>query len=320
MEPLVSIIIPAYNVEKYIDKCIQSVLTQTYKNVEIILVNDGSKDASGAIIQRFARNNSNIVFLDKQNEGVANARNDGIKAANGDYLLFVDADDYIDATYVEDMTKAAIKENSELVISGYTLVHSDERKIKEIIPDEYVQNEKEEWAYRISSTWARLYSRSFWEQHELAFLQEKNARAEDVPIAMYANAMAKNICMIPNAGYYYRQHEESAMHKEGGYFRFPYEAFKSTFESIMEKTCENSIEFFLIGTLKLFAHFEFVIYRSADKKERDVFRKYVSSLLNRKEGAAYKAWKRRRFFVKLPLSHKVLMEFLVIKYRRCKKW
>lgn len=319
MKPLVSIIIPVYNSEKYIARCICSVLDQSYDRLQIIVVNDGSKDYSGDIIAGYAETNENILFIDKQNEGVANARNDALKKAEGDYLLFVDADDYLGTGYVKELVECAIREKSELVISGYTLVRSDESMIKEIIPDIYERNVKEEWAYRICSTWGRLYSSSFWKEHKLSFIQEEGARAEDVPITMYANAMAQNICMIPNTEYYYRQHEESAMHKDNGYFRFPYEAFRLAYDSVLEADITNSMEFFLIGTLKLFAQFEFGIYRHADKVERTAFRKYVHELLGRTNGDALRAWRKRLCSIEFPVLYKFVIEAFALKYKGCMK-
>lgn len=319
MKPLVSIIIPVYNGEKYIAKCIRSVLAQSYDRLQIIVVNDGSRDSSADIIMRYAGENENIIFIDKENEGVANARNDAVRQASGDYLLFIDADDYIGSGYVEELVECAVKHNSELVISGYTLVHSDERMLKAIIPDIYERNVKEEWAYRICSTWGRLYSSSFWKKHQLTFIQEEGARAEDVPITMFTNAMARNISVIPNTGYYYRQHEESAMHKNGGYFRFPYEAFRLAYDSVLEADITNSMEFFLIGTLKLFAQFEFGIYRHADKVERAAFREYVHELLGRTHGEALRAWRKRLCSIEFPLLYKFVIEAFVLKYKGCMK-
>lgn len=313
MKPLVSIIIPVYNGEKYIDKCMRSVLNQSYDRVQIIVVNDGSTDSSRDIILGYVEASKNITFIDKENQGVANARNDALKKAEGDYLLFVDADDYIGTDYVEALVECALCEKSELVISGYTMVRSDERMIKEIVPDSYKRNENEEWAYRICSTWGRLYSSSFWKKNNLSFRQEEGARAEDVPVTMYANAMAKNICIIPNTAYYYRQHEESAMHKDGGYFRFPYTAFREVFEQVLSSDIPNSKDFFLIGTLKLFTQFEFIIYRKANLNERKKIRSYICELL---EGTgAFSMWKKMRRTLDFPVSYKLIIDAFVIKYR-----
>ena len=101
----VSIIIPVYNSEKYISKCLDSVLNQTYKNIEILVINDGSKDNSIDILREYEKKDDRIVVIDKENEGVAKTRNQGIKKATGDYIMFIDNDDFIDEDYVETYLK-----------------------------------------------------------------------------------------------------------------------------------------------------------------------------------------------------------------------
>ena len=95
MKDLISVIIPVYNVEKYLEKCIKSVINQTYKNLEIILVNDGSTDSSGEICNKFLKLDSRIILLNKVNEGLSAARNFGIQNSNGEYISFIDSDDFI---------------------------------------------------------------------------------------------------------------------------------------------------------------------------------------------------------------------------------
>lgn len=99
----VSIVVPVYNVEKYINRCIESIINQTYKNIEIILVDDGSTDSSGEICDKYSEKDSRIKVIHKQNGGLSDARNSGIDIATGDYLLFVDSDDYIDINLIKNM-------------------------------------------------------------------------------------------------------------------------------------------------------------------------------------------------------------------------
>lgn len=101
MEKLVSIIVPIYNVEKYLRQCLDSILRQTFRPLEIILVNDGSTDGSDTICQEYAKIDERIVYLKKENGGVSDARNVGLDAVNSDYVLFIDSDDWIEPTYVE---------------------------------------------------------------------------------------------------------------------------------------------------------------------------------------------------------------------------
>lgn len=115
--PLISIIIPVYNVSKYLRKCIESVICQSYKNIEIILVDDGSKDDSGKICDEYAKNDSRIKVIHKENNGVSAARNTGIESSNGKYLCFVDGDDYVMKDYVEYLFKLLKKNDADISLT-----------------------------------------------------------------------------------------------------------------------------------------------------------------------------------------------------------
>lgn len=119
IKDMVSIIVPVYNVEKYIEKCLTSLASQTYDSLEFILVSDGSKDGSDVICKRFAVADKRFRYFRKENEGVSAARNYGISRARGEYYLFVDSDDYIDSDMVEKMTAVMKKENADIVQCFY---------------------------------------------------------------------------------------------------------------------------------------------------------------------------------------------------------
>jgi len=138
---MVSIIVPAYNVEKYIVKCILSILEQTYGNIEIIVVNDGSTDKTGQLIDDFAQKDKRVRIIHKKNEGVSAARNSGIKISTGDYLVFVDGDDYIAPDYVEYMLSLIENTGSEFCLSKLCFTKSGEKQaeseyIKKLTPEE----------------------------------------------------------------------------------------------------------------------------------------------------------------------------------------
>ena len=114
----VSVIIPVYNAEKYITECIESLLNQTLQQCEFIFVNDGSKDHSGAIIDEFKKKDSRIILINQENQGVSMARNNGLKAASGEYVGFVDADDYIENDMYETMYNHAKQDECDAVISN----------------------------------------------------------------------------------------------------------------------------------------------------------------------------------------------------------
>lgn len=123
-QPLISIIIPIYNAEKYLRSCIDSVLAQTYTNIEVILVNDGSKDTSGEICEKYRLLDTRIKVIQLENGGVSKARNTGIKASRGDFLCFIDSDDTIAPDYISDFTKT-LEEGVMIYVQGTRIIRKD---------------------------------------------------------------------------------------------------------------------------------------------------------------------------------------------------
>jgi len=126
MEPLLSIIVPIYNVEQYVDKCIQSILNQTYQNLEIILVDDGATDRSGSIADSYAAKDKRIKVFHKENGGLSDARNYGLDHVTGDYILFVDSDDFIENTMCERLFAVANSTNADIVSCNYYIYREDD--------------------------------------------------------------------------------------------------------------------------------------------------------------------------------------------------
>lgn len=118
-QPLISLIVPIYNVENYLRMCLDSIANQTYSNIEVLLVNDGSPDGSGTICQEFVARDSRFRYIEKGNGDLSDARNAGIARAKGKFLSFVDSDDWIEPTYVEDLYRAALLNDAEVVVSNY---------------------------------------------------------------------------------------------------------------------------------------------------------------------------------------------------------
>lgn len=125
-EELISIIIPVYNVQNYIETCLNSVINQTYKNLEIILVDDGSPDNSGKICDEYAKKDNRIKVIHKENGGVSESRNVGLELARGTYITFVDSDDWIEDDYIEVLLKTLLDKQADCVICGYNRVYENE--------------------------------------------------------------------------------------------------------------------------------------------------------------------------------------------------
>ena len=188
----VSIIIPVYNAKDTIVKCIKSIQIQTHKEIEIIAINDGSKDDSLGILKEMARKDKRIVVVDKENEGVAKTRNLGIKKATGDYIMFVDNDDFVEKDYVEKYLKEA--DDNDIVIGGYKRVDENNK----ILLKKKIKNT--EWSkYNIIVPWAKLYKRDFIVNNKLEFLNYKIG--EDVYFNIVAYSNTNKIKIIDNIDY-----------------------------------------------------------------------------------------------------------------------
>ena len=125
IEPLVSVIVPVYNVEKYLEKCVNSLLQQTYKNIEIILVNDGSTDESGKMCDNLAQEDDRIKVFHKKNGGLSDARNYGVERATGEYIGFVDSDDYIEEDMYEKLYKAIQRSQADMAECSMTRIYKN---------------------------------------------------------------------------------------------------------------------------------------------------------------------------------------------------
>lgn len=216
---LVSVIIPVYNVDKYLEKCIDSILNQTYKKIEIILVDDGSTDTSGHICDRYKEKNNNIIVIHKKNEGLGYARNSALKIASGKYVTFIDSDDYADSDLIMNLIKATMDDNVDTCIGGFKKINNKGKiefieKYQECI---YTNNniydslfarmlgslpEKHD-ALRMS-VWNVLYSMKIIKEHSLMFPSERDFISEDIIWDSEYYKYAHKVKIIESTAYNYR--------------------------------------------------------------------------------------------------------------------
>lgn len=202
MSPIISIIVPVYNGEKFINKCVESILAQTYKNIEIILINDGSKDRSLEILKRLEEKHQKITVYDQENCGVANTRNKGIKYATGDYIMFMDNDDFIDPDYIETFVNEIRENDYDIVIGGYKRVNTK----NQIMFNNHPLND--EWTkYTIIAPWAKLYKKEVIEKYHAQFLDY--GIAEDVYFVLNLYSRSLRIKTIRYEGYNWFYNDES---------------------------------------------------------------------------------------------------------------
>lgn len=209
--PKVSIIVPVYNVEKYIRKCLQSLVNQTLKDIEILVVNDGTKDNSMSIVDEFANKYpEKIVILQKENGGLSDARNYAIQYAKGEYIAFLDSDDYVETNMYEDMYNLAQKENSDLVECDFYWEYPNKKKEDRGI----VYNSKKEALEKIRVVaWNKLIKREILEQTGIKF--PVGYYYEDVEFTYKLLPYIKKISLLPKLCIHYVQREESISNSQG---------------------------------------------------------------------------------------------------------
>ena len=174
--PKVSVIVPIYNVEKYLEKCINSLLSQTLEDIQIILVNDGSKDNSGNIAKEYEQNNKDrVIYVEKENGGLSDARNYGLKYATGDFIAFLDSDDYIEKNAYEEMYNKAIEENADYVECDFIWEFPNKIRVDKQYP---YKNKKEMLSFVRVVAWNKLIKRQLITDNNLEF--QKGLRYEDV--------------------------------------------------------------------------------------------------------------------------------------------
>lgn len=213
-QKLVSIIIPVYNVKVYLSKCIDSVLKQTYKNIEVILIDDCSNDGSEEICDYYSKLDERIIVIHKKNEGVSRARNLGIDIAKGEYIAFIDSDDYIKDSMIEDIISEIEKNKCDMGICGYSILYEDgKEKISDKKEEKLILNSKETLKEIFSTNkingflWNKVFSKTLLDKIRL---KENLEICEDLHFVCNILKNELKICYIGKALYYYRNISSSA--------------------------------------------------------------------------------------------------------------
>lgn len=215
---LVSIIIPVYNVEKYLDRCIQSVFQQSYKKLEIILIDDGSPDSCPRLCDEYGNIDKRVRVLHKKNEGLGLARNSGLALATGKYVLFIDSDDYLSENMVEKLVCQAEFMNADIVYCGYfyeTINHKwlevrdfeNEQTFKgndiDAVSLAFITNQNKLKVRLQRTVWHALYSKALIDDEDIRFPSERQIPSEDLIFQSRISKFANIISFVPDCLYYY---------------------------------------------------------------------------------------------------------------------
>ena len=216
MGPLVSVIVPVYKVEQYLAKCVDSIIGQTYKNLEIILVDDGSPDNCGKICDDYAAKDARIKVIHKANAGLGEARNSGIAIATGALLMFVDSDDYLTLDAVQVLYDQMVHDDSDMAIGRYTETYDDGRMDDSytkwmrntVYTGRQVLEQMATDPQLFVSAWAKLYKRELFAQLRYPAI----ACAEDLWVFPTLVESCRKISTVSNVVYYYYQRATSIIH------------------------------------------------------------------------------------------------------------
>lgn len=221
MDIFFSIIVPVYNVEQWLERCIKSILNQTYEDFEVILVDDGSPDCSGAICDKYGQIDSRIRVIHKENGGLSSARNTGMNMSEGDYIVFIDSDDYIKDNLLESVNESIEKYHTDIIMFGYEMFLS-KNKILPLFKKGLISNPKEgainierpNFNNEFCFTWRYVFRREFLNNNNMVF-NETIKVAEDTIFNMECIFLSDSMYVIDEALYIYNDaNNESIMRRK----------------------------------------------------------------------------------------------------------
>lgn len=306
---LISVIIPVYNVKQYIERCIDSVLNQTYKNIEIILVDDGSNDGCNEICNMYAEKDKRIKVVHIKNSGVSNARNLGIRLANGDFITFVDADDYIDTSCIEKMYKLCKDEQCDIGIVGtlenneltnktntsgesIDMVLSAENALKEML------NEK----YYYGNVWGKIYKTDIWKN---IHFNEDTVIGEDMEVLYKVLLKSNKVKINTNERlYYYTKNRNDSATKSN--YNKNWEKEIAICENILKDCRENHKDVFPFA-LKRYIRINYsciVKILTYDSENKEVYTQLRKNILKYNEYGIY-----NKFDLKMKVKIRLVLYF-----------
>ena len=205
----ISVLVPIYNVEQYLPQCLDSLCSQTLKSIEIICINDGSTDASGAILDEYAKNNSNIVVINKKNSGYGDSMNRGLETATGEYIGIVESDDFIDTEAFEKLYELAKKTDADIVKANYYYHSEKGDELHEVVREQKLRKAmtiSEDYKILLEEPgiWSAIYRRDFLNKKKIRFRPTPGASYQDTGFYFKTMCAAERIVYTRDAFLHYR--------------------------------------------------------------------------------------------------------------------
>ena len=254
----VSVIVPVYNTEKYLEKCLDSIVNQDFDDYEIIIVNDGSTDNSFKIINKYVDKYDNIKAFTKQNGGLSSARNFGIAKSSGKYLMFIDSDDYIEKTMIKKMYESVINNKSDIVVCEFSYVYDDGRKIRSYSNLDYTDIAQKKYLLTPPMAPIRLIKKDLFKNIKFT----EGIYYEDLELCPKLVIYAKKISFVNESLYNYLMRESSIMHQNSFNDKLLdiYKVLDSNYK-VLVKDYYDEIEYMYIIHLLRTASLRFLDYK-----------------------------------------------------------
>lgn len=294
MNPLISIIIPCYNTEKYIRKCLDSVLNSTFKDIEIIAIDDGSHDSTYEILKEYKEKDSRMIISTKKNTGQANTRNIAINMSKGEYLFFLDSDDYIDLGMLEKLYNKA-SEGYDIVVGDAKGVNNDDNVIAIINYNNYSNNEIENYIINSSGPCWKLIRKNIIVNNNLYFYE--GHIYEDIAIVPAWGLFTKKIAHVSGTYYYYLIRNNSTMNQLS-YNKKLEDIFYSLeyLTKIFKNQYENELEFIYIDHLLHAASLRFYKFNKCDMLNK------IIKIMKKK----YPNWNKNKYYKRMNIKYKII--------------
>lgn len=218
----VSVIVPVYNVEKYLKRCLDSLINQTLSDIDIICINDGSKDSSLQILEQYAQKDSRIVIYNQENSGLSVARNTGLEHASGEYIGFVDSDDWVDLDFYEKLYNSAKNNNADIAVADFIREHPNKKPKRLKLKEEKIYTTPEDKfmickVHREGCVWNKIYRTEFIHSINLKFVSKMYYEDRDFTIrSLY---FSKKLVTTPNTYYRYFVNPKSIVNKRRNYIQ-----------------------------------------------------------------------------------------------------
>lgn len=314
VKELISVLIPAYNVEKYIGKCLESILSQTYENIEIVVIDDGSTDNTLSVCDEYAAKSNKIRVIHTQNGGVSKARNMALEFSKGDFVAWIDADDLVSCKYIETLYNLLKNNDADVAVVGFEKFVENppfvqEEDYKCLVCDKYYPLKQLTFDYLWLVQWGKLIKKEFY--NGIKYPEGQNHEDEYVMYQLYYRT--NRIAYALNPLYFYRENPESIMGKKYNESRlFVLEALHNRVKFYEEHKEEELVRLTILKLLGMYRNHYYLIKEHLGNQElmNDLYNRYMDLFTKSKKRCGIKVYKHPELYIIPHQRYKIILRLL----------